>query len=210
MKELIKLDQLLTSLTEQAKNYDRHNKIPTMAHKPYFEPMLFKTQSSRLNDYVVESKALLAQIQKYISDDASKTLIEFQCNKLVDQCQAIKKSLSSQSQRFNNYQQDKTSKAKFFANKQNSAENNFSWLTQKVVHNSRLLYEELSKHHGYQQKLNARIGQLNQQLTQCPSNDKIKLQQEILRQHKRLGQCNKAIYFIEKKIQQLESGKRPY
>ena len=207
VNELKKLDTLLISLAKQANAYDMHNKIPRLQNKPFFVPMLFKTQSGQLSDYVAESRALLSQVTQYVEDKSSKTLIEFQCNKLVEQCQAIKKALSSETQRFNNYQQDKTSKAKFFANKQRKANTDFSWLTQKVINSSRELYLELSKHHGYRQKLSEKINQLSNQLAHCSANDKIALQQQILRQHKRLGQCNKAIYFIEQKIAQLESGK---
>jgi len=210
MNEINKLERLIESLATQAIAYDRSNKIPQLASRPYFVAMLFKCQSSQLGDYVDETRGLLAQVKHYIAGNSAKTLIEFQCNKLVEQCQAIRKVLSSQTQRYNNYRQDKTSKAKFFANKQKNGGSNFNWLSQKVVHNSRLLYEELSKHHGYQEKLNAKISQLSHQLDSCPTDKKIDMQKQILHQHKRLGQCNKAIYFIEKKIQQLESGKKLY
>jgi len=207
LNELTKLDSLLNALGQQAAAYDQHNKIPRFHSKPFFVAMLFKTQSGQLSDYVRESQSLLDQVNEYIKNKSSETLIEFQCNKLVEQCQAIKKVLTSETQRFDNYQQDKTSKAKYFAKKQQKSANNFSWLTHRVVNNSRALYLELSKHHGYRQKLSDKIARLTKQLNETPASDKITMQQEILRQHKRLGQCNKAIYFIEQKIATLESGK---
>lgn len=207
LKELSQLAKLLADLDKQAALYDQHNKIPKLKNKPFFVAMLFKTQSSELIDYVQESRDLLLHIKEGIDKNSSKTLIEFQCNKLVEQCQAIKKTLSSENQRFNNYQQDQSDKAKYFANKQKKAASGFSWLTQRVINSSRELYNELSKHHGYRQKLTEKINQLNGQLAHCQAQDKIAMQQKILHQHKRLGQCNKAIYFIEQKIAQLESGK---
>jgi len=192
MNELSKLDALLTTLAAQANAYDQRNKIPRLQNKPFFVPTLFKTQSSQLSNYVAESRTLLAQVSTYVEKNSSKELIAFQCDKLVEQCQAIKKVLTSVSQPVNNNKQDNTT---------------FSWLTPRVINNSRALYLELSKHHGYQQKLTEKIAQLSQFIERCETDNKIGLQQQILRQHKRLRQCNKAIYFIEQKITQLESGK---
>ena len=83
----------------------------------------------------------------------------------------------------------------------------FAWIAGNIISNSVELYQELSKHHGYQQKLELKINQLDQQLSLCPINKKLPLQKDILKQHKRLGQCRKAIYFIEQKIELLEHGK---
>ena len=55
-----------------------------------------------------------------------------------------------------------------------------------------------------------KIAQLNQQLMRCLPDQKIAVQQSILTVYKRLGQCNKAIYFIEQKIERLQSGKKQY
>ncbi|MDP2559947.1 primosomal replication protein PriC [Psychrobium sp. 1_MG-2023] len=206
MNQLNKIDQLLKQLAKQAQSYDQHNKIPPLADNTLFDPQLFKTQSRQLMDYVNESQQLLRHVKHSISSKSANTLIQFQCDKLVDQCQAIKKALSSQSQRTKSYRQDKAFKSKTFANKQQKS-NDFAWLAQRIMGNSQQLYHELSKHHGYKQKLELRITQLNTQLNQCAMEQKIALQQEVLRQQKRLGQCNKAIYFIEQKIERIESGK---
>ena len=74
--------------------------------------------------------------------------------------------------------------------------------------NSHQLYQELSKHHGYERKLAEKIALLENRLANYQGADKISLQQDILKQHKRLGQCRKAIHFIEQRIQQMESGRR--
>ncbi len=210
MNELVKISQLLSEFSKQAASYDQSNKIPTLANKAYFEAQLFKSQSRQLISYVYESQELLQQIQKLIDANAAKAMIAFQCDKLVDQCQAIKKALGSQSQRTNSYRQDKRLKAQ--AHQQKAQKNNpeYAWLTQKIIGSSQKLYQELSKHHEYRQTFDQKIAKLNQQLMSCPPEQKIVLQQSILTVYKRLGQCNKAIYFIEQKIERLQSGKKQY
>jgi len=204
LNELVKLDSLLLILAQQASTYDRHNKVPRHKNKPYFPPMLFNTRSGKLSDYVAESRILLTQVTDYIKNESSKALIEFQCNKLVEQCQAIKKVLSIEAPRVNNDQQNKTRSVKYLANRQQKSTGGFSWLTQRAINNTRELYLELSKHHGYRQKLSDKIQQLTTLETSTDTNDKTAIEQLILQQHKRLEQCNEAIHFIEKKIDQLE------
>ncbi|MGB0836217.1 MAG: primosomal replication protein PriC [Psychrobium sp.] len=209
-KELNKIREVLSKLATDAQIYDQTNIIPDLARKALFEDRLFKSQSRQLSHYVKESQALVIHVQALIDSNSANSIIAFQCEKLVDQCQAIKKALSSQELQGRSYKIDKASKAKRFAKKQQNSPDNFKWLAQKIMSNSQHLYQELSKHHEYRSRFNQRIHQLNEQLAKANQGEKIGLQQEILKLQKRLGQCNKAIYFIEQKIENLEKGKRPF
>jgi len=212
INSLNKIAKVLEHLAGDAMAYDRSNAIPKLAEKAFFEHKLFKSQSRQLLDYVKESQELLNQVNKLINNKSSNSIVAFQCEKLVDQCQAIKKALGTQNQRAQNYQIDKKAKAKFFEKKrQASGENEgFKGLAQKVMFSSQQLYQELSKHHDYRQRFEQKIGQLTLQLEQAPQQDKISKQHEILQLQKRLGQCNKAIYFIEQKIENYQKGKRRF
>lgn len=207
IKQLTEIEQLLQQLSQQALHYEQRTKIPSLANRPIFDDKLFKSQSPRLTDYVNESFSVLNDIRTLIAKKSSPSLLQYQCSKLVDQCQAIRKALASQQQRNTSYLQDKASRKHVALKKQQRQGSSFSWLAHNIIANSVELYQELSKHHGYQQKLELKINQLDQQLSHCNIQDKLAQQQEILKQHKRLGQCRKAIYFIEQKIELLESGK---
>lgn len=212
IKSLNKIVRVLDSLAIDAVAYDKSNTIPKLAEHALFEQQLFKSQSRQLIHYVKESQTLLNQVNKLIDNKSSNSIVAYQCQKLVDQCQAIKKALSSQNQRVQSYQIDKKSKAKFFEKKRQASggDDNFKGLAQKIMFNSQQLYQELSKHHDYRQRFEQKIGQLNRLLDQSKSQDKMAKQHEILQLQKRLGQCNKAIYFIEQKIDNYEKGKRRY
>lgn len=210
MNSLQKISKVLDKLATEAKAYDQTNVIPALARQALFEERLFKSQSRQLLHYVLESQQLLTHVRSLIEGNTSNTIIAFQCEKLVDQCQAIKKALSSQYQQGQSYQLDKASKAKTFQKKQQNQGDNFKWLAQKIMKNSQQLYQELSKHHEYRSRFNQRIHQLGERLDQAPIKDKLAIQQEILQLQKRLGQCNKAIYYIEQKIENYEKGKRFY
>lgn len=207
IKQLGEIDQLLTQLAQQAASYDQKSKIPTLAHRPLFNDKLFKSRSPYLSDYVSESFLLLDDVRKLALSKSPTSLLQYQCNKLVDQCQAIRKALTSQHQRNTSYQQDKATRKKVAIKKQQRQGSSFNWLAKNVMSNSVSLYQELSKHHDYQQKFEVKINQLEQQLALCPIKEKLARQQEILKLHQRLGQCRKAIYFIEQKIELLETGK---
>lgn len=209
-KELNKIREVLSKLATDAQIYDQTNIIPDLARKALFEERLFKSQSRQLSHYIKESQALVIHVQALIDSNSANSIIAFQCEKLVDQCQAIKKALTSQELQGRSYKIDKANKAKQFAKKQQNSGDNFKWLAQKIMSNSQYLYQELSKHHEYRSRFNQRIHQLNEQLAKANQDEKIGLQQEILKLQKRLGQCNKAIYFIEQKIENLEKGKRPF
>lgn len=207
IKQLTEIEQLLQQLSQQALQYDQRSKIPTMVNRPIFDDKLFKSQSPRLSDYVNESFSLLEDVRQHLTKKSPASLLQFQCNKLVDQCQAIRKALASQQQRNVSYQQDKATRKSVAIKKQQQKGESFSWIANSIIANSVELYQELSKHHGYQQKLELKINQLEQQLLHCNVQDKLAFQKEILAQHKRLGQCRKAIYFIEQRIELLETGK---
>ncbi|NRA71151.1 MAG: primosomal replication protein [Gammaproteobacteria bacterium] len=204
--QLSEIERLLAQLSQKSTQYDLKSKIPSLAHRPIFDDKLFKNQSPRLYDYVSESYRLLEEIRSLISHKSATSLLQYQCNKLVDQCQAISKALASQQQRNASYQHEKATR-KTVAIKKQQQTGSFAWIAGNIISNSVELYQELSKHHGYQQKLELKINQLDQQLSLCPINKKLPLQKDILKQHKRLGQCRKAIYFIEQKIELLEHGK---
>lgn len=211
IRSLNKIVKVLDSLAIDAVVYDKSNTIPKLAEHALFEQQLFKSQSRQLIHYVQESQALLNQVNKLIENKSSNSLIAHQCQKLVDQCQAIKKALSSQNQRVQSYQIDKKAKARFFEKKrQASGGDDFKDLAKKVMFSSQQLYQELSKHHDYRQRFEQKIGQLTLLLEQSQPQDKMAKQHEILQLQKRLGQCNKAIYFIEQKIDDVEKGKRRF
>lgn len=209
IETLKKVRHILNKLAEEAAVYDQTNVIPDLARKAMFEERLFKSQSRQLIHYVKESQALVNHVQTLIDNKSGNSIIAFQCDKLVDQCQAIKKALTSQDLQGQSYKIDKVSKARSFQKKQAPGDS-FKWLAQKIIGNSQQLYQELSKHHEYRSRFNQQIHKLHQQLSTVNIADKLPIQQEILKLQKRLGQCNKAIYFIEQKIENLEKGKRPF
>jgi len=210
IKQLGEIDQLLQRLAQQATNYDQQNKTPSfgkqpsgnqaltnrplaykpLINKPRFNKSLFKSKSPNLADYVNESFCLLNDVRELVTTNSDTSLLQYQCNKLVDQCQAIRKALTNQQQRENSSQIYSTNRKP---------------VTKSVMPSRVELYQELSKHHDYQQKFEGKIHQQEQQLASAPIDEQPMRQQEILKLHQRLGQCRKAIICIEKNIQRLES-----
>jgi len=193
-KQLDEIEHLLQLLAQQAVSYDR--RIALTNHRPVFDSQLFTAKSAKLSDYINESLSLLDKVRTLTASESSTSLLQHQCSKLVDQYQAISTILANQQAVTNHKPQRQQRKASDLS-------------VNKSVKPSRVeLYQELSKHHDYQQKFELKINQLEQQAAHGPLNEKPARQREILKLHQRLGQCRKAIVCIEKNIEQLENGKR--
>jgi primosomal replication protein N'' len=105
-------------------------------------------------------------------------------------------------------QQRASSRARF-AQRQNQSHqaSGFDWIANNVMQNSHEIYEELNKHLNWAKKFEQKIEEMESKLENCHSADKIKLQNDILLMHRRLGKCRQAISYIEDRIQIFE---RPY
>lgn len=165
---LEQITTVLDKLSTEAHQYDKDQQTSKHPKKIKLKQPLFQSQSYQLTFYVQESQALLANINGLINGEHSNSLIAFQCDKLVAQCQAIKKVL--------------TQKTKTLAHQTLSERKN--------------LAIKLSKHHEYRQRFETKI----RQLTNMSAQDRVNYQVSKLEQ--RLSQCNKAIYHLEKQIEE--------
>lgn len=211
-EELERINTLLTRLHAQAETYDQDkNNLRRSFHASLFNEQLFKSSGKRLVPFVEEAITLLNQLQHQVDKKSPQSLVRYQCDKLLDQCKALTLALNSSNQQQKASARDqqvrKAVALRRHRNQPQQKNNKFEWLSNSIMANSHELYQELSKHHGYERKLSDKIASLESQLANYQGADKIGLQQTILKQHQRLGQCRKAIYFIEQKIQQMEKGR---
>lgn len=188
-----------------------------------FNSELFIQQGAKLTPCLEQAKKSINQLNKLLTTHASAAIINASCERIMDQFSAIRRALKTTDLNLKSAQQLKATKiamAKKRRKKEHDA-SGFSWIAANVMQSSHKLYEELTKHQNWVTKFEQKIEYLQSELENCHylenSRDsknkttnqvgrelKIKKQNEILNLHRRLGQCRKAISYIEERIQLLE------
>ncbi|MBV7315951.1 primosomal replication protein [Shewanella sp. NIFS-20-20] len=171
-----------------------------------FNNELFVQHGAALAPCIQQIRTAIEQLDKQLKMKLSAQLIALSCQRIQDKFVAVKKALTSTKINLKAAQQTQRTRKTLWAKRQQNQhqQTGFEWIASSIMQNSHQLYQELNKHLNWAEKFTQKIAELDMRLANCHSNDKIKLQNEILSMHKRLGKCRQAITYIEDRIQALE------
>ncbi len=169
-----------------------------------FSSTLFVSQSDRFLPYVKEVERRLVEFTRLVAAnkiELSQALLQ----QLEQQISAISNALHA------NSTMHQAAKLSFDANykvriKKAKAKqaNKYRNLTKKLVLSSHQLYQKLTEHHEFEQRLMDMLIEKERQRLKCKSHENEKLSTEVLTLHQRLGRCRKAISTIERDIELAE------
>ena len=174
-----------------------------------FNSELFIQVGGQLQPCIEQLSKNIAQLEQLVKAKRSPYTIVSSCEKIQDRFSALRRALTTTGINVKSIEQQKRSRRAFAIKRgnQSHADSGFSWIASNVMQNSHQLYEELNKHLNWAKIIEQKIENLQSSLENCHSADKIKLQNEILAQHSRLGKCRQATSYIEDRIQLFE---RPF
>lgn len=215
----MKTEQLLKMLHNQLKALEQevlqhdHKLAPTqrklLQDTERFNQTLFIQHGAQLAPCVEQIRYSIAQLEKQIKLKLTTSTILLSCERIQDRFTAVKRALLTTSIDIKAKNQQRASSRARFAQRQTQShqDSGFAWIANNVMQSSHEIYEELNKHLNWAKKFEQKIAEMESKLENCHSTDKIKLQNDILLMHRRLGKCRQAISYIEDRIQTFE---RPY
>ncbi|RTR35913.1 prepilin peptidase [Shewanella canadensis] len=174
-----------------------------------FNDELFIQTGAELKPCIEQINKSIQQLEKLIRNKLSTSTIALSCERIQDRFTAVRRALNTTTLGVKSAEQQKAARIAQARSRRTKTHNDsgFNWIAAGVMQNSHQLYDELNKHHNWVQKFEQKIENLQSELENCHSADKIKMQNEILLVHRRLGKCRQAISYIEERIQAFE---RPY
>jgi len=202
------LKQQLAQLEQDALIHDQ-NLAPSQRQSlidiERFNSQLFAQQGAQLSPCIIQLRQDIKQLEKQLFLKLGGNVIQLSCNRIQDRFSALRRALLTTDINLKSEQQRKASNRARYAKKQQQAiqDSGFGWIASNVMQNSHQLYAELNKHLNWAKQMEAT-------LEFCHSNDKIKLQNDILSMHRRLGKCKQATSYIEERIQLFERPRQSY
>ncbi|WOT04071.1 primosomal replication protein [Shewanella youngdeokensis] len=174
-----------------------------------FNNELFIQEGAQLKPCIVQLSKSINQLKQLISANRSHFAIISSCEKIQDRFSAVRRALATTNINIKSLEQQKRTRRAQAIKRGVRAhqQSGFSWIASNVMQNSHQLYEELNKHLNWAKVIEQKIESLQSSLDNCHSADKIKIQNDILTQHSRLGKCRQATSYIEDRIQLFE---RPF
>ncbi|MCL1148043.1 primosomal replication protein [Shewanella marinintestina] len=212
-------DELVRKLRLQLKQLEQEvlqhdSRLPPSQRKMMqdverFNSELFIQVGGQLQPCIEQLSKNIAQLEQLVKAKRSPYTIVSSCEKIQDRFSALRRALTTTGINVKSIEQQKRSRRAFAIKRgnQSHADSGFSWIASNVMQNSHQLYEELNKHLNWAKIIEQKIENLQSSLENCHSADKIKLQNEILSLHSRLGKCRQATSYIEDRIQLFE---RPF
>ncbi|GGB64116.1 primosomal replication protein [Shewanella inventionis] len=209
------LKQQLNQLERDVLSHDQNlapNQRQTLQQTERFNSQLFAQQGALLTPCIAQLRQDIQKLEKQLSLRLGQHVIQLSCERIQDRFIALKRALLTTDINLKAEAQRKASNRARYAKKQQQAvqDSGFGWIASNVMQNSHQLYEELNKHLNWAKKIEQKIQQMEANLEFCHSDDKIKLQNDILLMHRRLGKCKQAISYIEERIQLFERPRQSY
>jgi len=203
-----RLTEVLRRLAIKAKQIDIEN-TQNKSHRliennNLFSPSLFSSQSDRYLPYVDEIENRLAEFTRLVSSnkiELSKVLLEHLAQQISAISNAIRANSTIHQAAKLSFDANKKVKIKKYKAKQ---VNKYKDLAKQLVLNSHQLYQKLTEHHVFEQRLMDMLSEKERQRLKCKKNESEKLSIEVLTLHQRLGRCRKAISTIERDIELAE------
>ncbi|MBR9729556.1 primosomal replication protein [Shewanella intestini] len=204
-----RLKQQVIQLEQEALRHDQQL-APTQSKLlqdiERFNQSLFIQKGAQLSPCIVQIKKDIKQLEKQLSLRLGMATVAYRCQNIQDKFTALKRALTTTGVNLQAEQQKRASNRARYAKKQvkQHSHSGFEWIASSVMQNSHEIYQELNKHLNWAKKIEHKIAQMELSLNQCHPTEKIKLQNDILLMHKRLGKCRQAISYIEERIQYFE------
>ncbi|WP_076537035.1 primosomal replication protein [Shewanella sp. UCD-KL21] len=210
---IYQLKQQLSSLEQDALHHDQQ--LPAQQKKMLqdierFNSQLFIQQGAQLSPCIAQLKKDILQLEKQLSFKLDVRIIELSCQRIQDRFTALRRALVTTNLNVNTEKQKRDNSRARYAKKQQQqhSDSGFGWIASNVMKNSHQIYQELNKHLNWATTFEQKIAEMESALANCHSTDKIRLQNEILSLHRRLGKCRQAISYIEERIQMFERPNR--
>ncbi|USD36438.1 MULTISPECIES: primosomal replication protein [Ferrimonas] len=195
------LRQRFAQLKQQVQDYDRQLNQSTekaLNHSHRFHQGLFEQTGASLSQCIAQMDKDMTALERLSHHPGSEATFEYLCQQFSDRYQAVTQAMAATGV------QVAGTKLKSRRQWQQRPHNQYQWIAQSVMSNSNGAYAELRKHQNWASRLEQKIRELEQKLDLHQGQEKIKLQNDILATHKRLGQCRQAMTYIEERIAQLE------
>lgn len=192
--ELYELKQRAFEVDEQNKRI-RSNEF---VDREFFSEALFRCNSSKLLDHVMEAEA---NFNNLVKGGANWVYLNALGEKLINQISAINNAIKANDVIVKEFNYRKLRKAEHF-------EKRYKKTAKQYMSNSHELYQELTQNHEFERRLNEMIYMRQAQMQTADAPTQAQLQKEMLALHQRLGRCRKAITFVEERIQMAESKNR--
>ena len=213
-QSLLRLQQLLVQLADDAKQADlanKNNKAHYYLHdQPLFDEKLFPIASASYKVYVSYAQKRLAHLQKLLSSNKSE-VAEMMLQDLEEQVMALITAIKSNENRHHDgdYRLDRRNRLNKLKGKQKQQSTVHQKAAAKVILPSQQLYQKLSEYHGFERRLLDMVQEKQDNLNRCKANSQNSkdTQQQLLALHQRLGRCRKAISDVEKQIEDSEKSR---
>ena len=191
----------IAHLYEQTQSIDARNrqiKSDRFTYREYFNNQLFNCDSISLFDYVKEAEENFNHLLRL--KNADKSFLSDLGNKLTDQLSALTQVIRANEVAIkeHNYQQQR--RKKYYQNKKQQQNNRYQQAAQYFMQNSHELHQELAQNREFERRLNEMVYERQAKMKRADQDTQLKLQQEILALHQRLGRCRRAITAVEERI----------
>ncbi len=198
---IIRIAEQIDTLKQQTEQIDQHNatvRSNRFKYRDIFHPQLFRCDSTKLLDYVLEAEKNFKTLLKGPSYAAHLPALG---EKLSCQIAAINQAVKANAVvlKEHNYQ-SKRAKQRY--------QQRYKKVASQMMANSHELYEELARNHEFERRLNEMIYERKAQLGGADAPTTERLNREMLALHERLGRCRRAITAVEERIQFAESKTR--
>uniref|UniRef100_Q0HTN0 Primosomal replication protein N'', putative n=1 Tax=Shewanella sp. (strain MR-7) TaxID=60481 RepID=Q0HTN0_SHESR len=203
------LKNQLTTLEQEVLQHDSHlapSQRKLLQDIERFNQSLFIQNGAQLMPCIEQIRNSIGQLEKQIALKLAPQTIALSCERIQDRFTAVKRALLTTSIDIKSKNQQRASKRARYAQQQTQSHqaSGFAWIASNVLQNSHEIYAELNKHLNWANKFEQKIAEMESKLENCHSADKIRLQNDILLMHRRLGKCRQAISYIEDRIQAFE------
>ena len=191
----------IAHLYEQTQSIDARNrqiKSDRFTYREYFNSQLFNCDSISLFDYVKEAEENFNHLLRL--KNADKSFLSDLGNKLTDQLSALTQVIRANEVAIkeHNYQQQRSKK--YYQNKKQQQNNRYQQAAQYFMQNSHELHQELAQNREFERRLNEMVYERQAKMKRADQDTQLKLQQEMLALHQRLGRCRRAITAVEERI----------
>lgn len=212
---LSRLRSQLQTLKQEVLDHDKL--LPTKDQKMIqniarFNDELFVQHGAKLLPCIEQLEKNINNLEKQLNSHISFASIQYSCERIQDRFTAVKRAIITTKINIKSAQQQKASKRAYWTkrNKKQHSNSGFEWIAASVMQNSHQIYGELTKHLQWAAKIEQKIAQMELHLENATPSNKIKLQNDILAMHRRLGKCKQAITYIEERIQFFERPKQGF
>ncbi|WP_298439350.1 primosomal replication protein [uncultured Ferrimonas sp.] len=202
--QLQQLKQKLAQLEQQVQFHDAQLSASDkkwLNNRSRFHDQLFDQQGATLGGCLTVLNKDLKQIEQMLSLGVKGDALDLACQRFSNRFEAVLQAIANTPTVARGLQQT----ARRRSHKRGDSQ--YQWIARSVMNSSHQLYDELRKHQNWDNQLQQKIAQLEQNLDIYQGKDKIEQQNIILQTHQRLGKCRQAISYIEQRIAWLEKGR---